>query len=113
MDPTLKRSLIEIQAPVEGRDATTNESRRSWIRFREIFVSIEPRRGKERFVAGSQESEVTHTIRGHHYDGIGVNATMRFIHEERVFYITAVMLDDDTHCELMMTARETDENPDG
>lgn len=112
MDPTSKRCLIEIQAPVTGRHATTNETYRSWIRFREIWVSIEPRRGRERFVGGSQESEVTHFIRGHHYDGIGVNATMRFIHENRVFYITSVMLDDDNHVELMMTARETDENPD-
>lgn len=108
-DPQLMRTPVIVMKAVKTRHPVTNEPVESWVEFKRMFVQLEPRRGRERFVRGSQESEVTHTIRGQYFDHYGLTPAMRIIVEEsRVLEIIAIMPDHERKMELMITARETD-----
>lgn len=110
-DPTNRRNQVTIQRATEARDPVTNEPVKTWATLRQAWVSIEPRRGQERFRDGSQESTVSHVIRGHYFDFEGVTAKDRILFGSRLFDIEAVMLDEDYHVDGMLAVLETDETP--
>lgn len=108
-DPTNRRNLVTILRAAEARDPVTNELKSTWGTLRQAWVSIEPRRGQERFRDGSQEATVSHIVRGHYYDLEGVTAKDRVLFGSRLFDIEAVMLDESYHMDGMLAVLETDE----
>jgi len=109
-DPTNRRNPVTIQTYTETRDALSNEAKKTWTTHRaDVWVSIDPRRGRERFDVGSKLSETTHVIRGHYHDFVDVTTKMRILHGARIFQITAIRLDDDYHVDAMIDCLETKE----
>ena len=105
-DPTNRRNLVEIMAATVTRHASSNEEIKTWAKQGEAWVSIDPRRGRERFDVGSKLSETTHVVRGHYYDFVGVTTKMRIHHGSRVFEIVAIRLDEDYHVDAMIDCLE-------
>jgi len=70
-------NLVLIQSKVET-DGAWNPAV-EWVENRRVWVSVDPKRGREIFTAGEKEAVVTHTIRGDFLELEGVNETMRIV----------------------------------
>jgi SPP1 family predicted phage head-tail adaptor len=54
----------------------------SWVPNREVWVSIDPVRGREIYSAGEREAEVTHKIRGDFLELEGIDSEDRVIYND-------------------------------
>lgn len=89
----------------------------TWVEVSQIWVSIEPMRGREIFSANERESVVTHRIRGDYMEIKALTPDMRVIMDpsmsystipadSRVFNILAVMPDFDGKGDGVMSVAE-------
>lgn len=96
-----------------------------WRQHAQVWVSIDPQRGREVFDSNELSTVVTHTIRGDFMELSGVDETMRIIHasdmnyayggspagwairsDARVFDILAVMPSFEDRGDVMISASE-------
>ena len=111
MDPQNKNSLVTIQQPTTTRDPVSNETHTTYTTLRTAWVGIVPNYAREKQEAGSTESSVTHTFRGHYEAWKDVEGALRIVDEGRVFNIIGVMLDFIHRQDATIKVFETDESP--
>lgn len=74
--------LIQKRSAVAGAFNDTV----SWTEDRRVWVSIDPKRGREVFAKGEHEAVVTHAIRGDFLELEGIDETMRLVfHDTHVY----------------------------
>lgn len=54
----------------------------AWVEYRQVWVSIQPDRGREVFKGDELAAVVTHKIRGDFLELEGVNETMRLVYND-------------------------------
>lgn len=116
-DPTTYRSYVTVQVASDTRDATTNESRRTWSTLNvggrdiQFWADLNPDRSNEIQVDLSQESYTIWTMRADYYDAKDVRSYHRIVFDGRVFQILGTMPDERFHRDFVAKLRETDEQP--
>lgn len=114
MIPTKRNNnccLIQKKSTVEGKFNDTV----TWVYDREVWLSITPERGREKFSSDELKSVVSHKIRGDYLELNGVDETMRIIlskdmtydpisNDADVYDILAVMPDEDGHADILISA---------
>lgn len=103
--------LIEkkVKVPGEYNPVVT------WVEHKQVWVSIDPNRGREIQRGAELQSIVTHTIRGDFLDLEDVDETMRVVHsvthtydpvdeDAKVYGIVAALVDEDHHRDVMLKA---------
>lgn len=119
----LRNNLVLIQKKMET--AGTWNPVVTWIQHAQVWVSIDPQRGREVFQSSETQSVITHAIRGDFMELSGVDESMRIIHasdmsyvyggspaawtirsDARVFNILAVMPDFEKRGDVMISAAE-------
>lgn len=110
-----RSNLVLIEQPSEAAGQWNPAV--SWTALGQFWVSIEPNRGREKFVSDEVESIVTHTIRGDWSELQVVTAKMRVVYhptmtfspvpaDARVFLVLAVMEDIDNHGDVALYVEE-------
>lgn len=115
MIPSRHPNLILVQHKVEVSGPWNPVV--SWEEERQIWVSLQPNRGREVFKGAELESVVTHTIRGDFLELEGITSEMRVVYNDThdydahgiradslVFDILAVMPNYDGRDDIMMQA---------
>ena len=115
MPPSRNPNLVLIQKkvtiPGDFNDVV------AWVEDRQVWVSINPNRGREVFAGPELTSVVTHTFRGDYLELEGVNETMRAVYNDThdydahgiradslVFDLLAVMANFDGRDDIMIQA---------
>lgn len=113
--------LIQTFSEVDGQYGLE----KTWADDRQVWVSIDPKRGDERNRANETESIVTHVIRGDYYDLLGVTPQMRIIYHpetgyagspsviadaSKVYQIHAVIEDENERGDVMIQVEEEGRN---
>lgn len=116
MIPSRHPNLVLIQHTVKSGEFGDQFS---WVEFRQVWVSINPNRGREVFAGEELQATVSHTIRGDFLELEGVVEKMRVIYNDthqygpspavirpdsEVFDILAVMPNYDGRDDVMMQA---------
>lgn len=108
--------LVESFTTTDGQYGLS----KAWASNRQVWVSIDPKRGDERYTANEKESVVTHVIRGDYYDLLGVTPEMRVIFnasmdysgspeipaDSKVYQILAVIPDENERGDTMLHVEE-------
>lgn len=80
MIPSRNPCLVLVQrkllAPGQWNEAA------SWVSDREVWVSIQPVRGREIYKSDERESEVTHQIRGDFLELEGIDSEARLVYND-------------------------------
>lgn len=113
MIPSRHPNLVLIQ-----REVKTGEFGDvvAWVEERQVWISINPNRGREVFAGEELQAVVTHTLRGDFFELEGVVEKMRVVYNDthaydpirpdsEVFDILAVMPNYDGRDDVMMQAR--------
>lgn len=79
--------LVLIEQPVEGADGQYGPQV-TWTAVKQVWVSMDPVRGNERFKSNEIESAVSHDIRGDYYDLVDVTSRMRVVYDPTMSYGT-------------------------
>ncbi len=116
MIPSRHPNLVLFQKKVKFVDPQWGDQFR-WVEDRQVWVSINPDRGREIFKGAELEAVVTHTIRGDYLELDGVSEVMRAVYNDThdygshgiradslVFDLLAVMPDYDGHGDIMIQA---------
>ena len=92
-----RRHVIEIQRQVQVGTLGIGEKNFVWQTWREIFAELEVRRGKE-FLSGNQRvSEVVWRFHVRYEEVVGLDASMRVVHEGMTFDIKSPLPDGQFH----------------
>lgn len=115
MIPSRHPNLVLVQNKVEVPGAFNPVV--AWAEERQVWMSIQPNRGREVFQSDELESVVTHTLRGDFLELEGITSEMRVIYNDThdydahgiradslVFDILAVMPNYDGRDDIMMQA---------
>jgi head-tail adaptor len=68
---------VRIEKATNTRDPDSNEEIQTWGKFREVWLSFDPRTGGEYFEGGSRYSQTVVNMTGDYLDLRGVTAGMR------------------------------------
>lgn len=115
MIPSRTPCLVLIQrktlTPGQWNDVTV------WAEFRQVWVSVDPQRGRETYEADEIEAVVTHKIRGDFLELEGISAEDRIIYNDThdydahgiradslVFDILAVLPNYDVKADILINA---------
>ena len=115
MPPSRNPNLVLIQKKVTTPGDFNDTV--AWLEDRQVWVSINPNRGREVFAGAELTSVVTHTLRGDFLELEGVDETMRIVFNDThdydahgiradslVFDILAVMPNYDGRDDIMIQA---------
>lgn len=89
-------SKLDKPVTVEKLTLTQNDSggqSESWSTLMNLWVSIQPRIGIERFFAMRLEENITHVIKARYFSGL--DASMRIKYKNRYFQIHSIINDDE------------------
>lgn len=86
MKPGRRRTVFEIQEPVDGTDASKGPTV-VWQRVGTMEGTMSLLRGQERQIARSTESRVTHTLDTWYHPGLTARHRLVRVGDERVFDI--------------------------
>lgn len=116
MIPTKRNSnlvLVQNKVEIDGMFNATVE----WVEFCQVWVSIDPARGREVYRGEEKQSVVTHKIRGDYLELEGVTEEMRIVYNDTheydshgiradslVFDILAVMPNHDLRDDTLIQA---------
>lgn len=68
---------VRVEQATVTRDPDSNEEIQTWDKFREVWLSFDPRTGGEYFEGGSRYSQTVVNMTGDYLDLRGVTAGMR------------------------------------
>lgn len=103
-------NLVLIQKKVE-QPGSWNPTV-SWVEFRQVWVSIQPDRGREVFKGAELSSVVTHKIRGDFLELEGVDETMRIVVNDTHDYGPHGIRTDSLVFDILAVMPNIDENDD-
>ena len=87
---TLRHQVI-IQRPDYTQDPVTGEMTPSWIEVAKTWASVEPLSTREFVAAAANQSKVSARIVIRYR--IGIDATMRILHRDKIYNIEGVLAD--------------------
>lgn len=96
------RHRLTIEQPTQSKDALGQEIQ-TWVQFAEVYGSLDPLSGRERFLAAQTVAETTHRARIRFLEG--VTTKMRISFGGRVYQITYIA-DDNRGRELVLDLQE-------
>lgn len=79
MPPSRNPNLVLIQRKESGGSSGGWNPTESWVEDRQVWLSINPNRGREVFAGDELQAVVTHTLRGDFLELDGVDETMRIV----------------------------------
>lgn len=99
MIPSRHPNLVLVQRP--DRTAGHWNDVTTWVEDRQVWVSINPDRGREIFRADELRSVVTHTIRGDFYELEGIEESWRIVYNDTHEYGPSEIRDDSLVFEIL------------
>lgn len=97
------RHLVQLQMPVTTQDPITGAQIVTWANVAKIWAEIVPSSAREFIAAGAEQSEIRGRATIRYRENI--DATMRFIHRNKIYAILGVMPDAESlkgHITLMI-----------
>ena len=96
------RHRLTIEQPTQSKDSLGQEIQ-AWTTFAEVYGSLDPLSGRERFQAAQTVAETTHRARIRYLSG--VTAKMRIAFADRTYQIVYIA-DDNRGRELVLDLQE-------